>query len=473
MKNKLLAYFTVLLFGLAISYYIINARFDSTTVGMLIFFLIFIPTLLRPEIGLVVIIISMLFSPEIIVGQTFRRAITLRIEDVFLFVIILAWFIRTAFTKDVADVFRTKLSVPFFLYIGICVASSVFAAVTKEELDIKNSFLSILKYLEYFLLFLMAKENIGSMRQAKVYLAVFFITAFLVGVHSNIFVSQQQQAGTEFFRAAAPMEGETSEPGTLGGYFIFLMAISSGVLIYSKSNAVRGFLILLLLTMYRGFLYSLSRGSYLAFVPMVLALVHFSKKSKVFLLWIVFTVSVLMMLFIPQMVRDRVIGTIEIVPEERGYRIVWEESPQSRISSWELVLFDILPRGPFMGHGVGSVFIDSQFFTTLTETGLIGFTLFVSVLIRLFKMVKEVSNMALVQRDDFSMGITVGFLAGYIGLLFHSIGSNTFIIIRIMEPFWFMAALVVALPQLLVREKIQQHEVITEKTGLSLQIKRM
>jgi hypothetical protein len=30
----------------------------------------------------------------------------------------------------------------------------------------------------------------------------------------------------------------------------------------------------------------------------------------------------------------------------------------------------------------------------------------------------------------------------------HSIGANTFIIVRIMEPFWFFAAIVVALPGL-------------------------
>jgi hypothetical protein len=33
-------------------------------------------------------------------------------------------------------------------------------------------------------------------------------------------------------------------------------------------------------------------------------------------------------------------------------------------------------------------------------------------------------------------------------LLFHAVGSNTFIIVRIMEPFWFFAGVVLMLPQL-------------------------
>ena len=471
MKNKLSVYFLVLLFGLAISYYAINAKFDSKSIGGLLFFVIFIPTLVRPDIGLIVLIISMLFSPEVIIGETFRRDVTIRVEDIFLFIIIFAWFIRTAFTKNVSEVFRTKLSTPFFSYIGLCVASSIFAAVTKENLDIQNSFLSILKYAEYFLLFLMVKENLRTLKQAKIFMAIFLITACLVAIVSNVYVYEQQTLGTEFFRAAGPMQENKDEPGTLGGYFVFLMAISAGILIYTKNTYAKVFLVILLLIMYRGFLYSLSRGSYLAFVPMVLALIHFSKKSKVLIMWIVFCMAIFILIFVPKMVKDRVIGTIELVEEERGYRVVWEESPQARISSWELVLFDIIPRGPFMGHGVGAVFIDSQFFTTVTESGLIGLALFVTVLVRLYQMAREVSNMALVQKDEFSMGLTVGFLAGFVGLLFHSIGSNTFIIIRVMEPFWFLAAVVIALPQLLVREKVALHDDAIEDGSVFFKLK--
>jgi hypothetical protein len=45
-------------------------------------------------------------------------------------------------------------------------------------------------------------------------------------------------------------------------------------------------------------------------------------------------------------------------------------------------------------------------------------------------------------------GVALGFMAGTIGLLAHAIGSNTFIIVRIMEPFWFFAGIVLMLPQL-------------------------
>jgi len=44
--------------------------------------------------------------------------------------------------------------------------------------------------------------------------------------------------------------------------------------------------------------------------------------------------------------------------------------------------------------------------------------------------------------------LALGYLAGLVSLLVHAIGANTFIIVRIMEPFWFFAGIVTMLPLL-------------------------
>ena len=51
-------------------------------------------------------------------------------------------------------------------------------------------------------------------------------------------------------------------------------------------------------------------------------------------------------------------------------------------------------------------------------------------------------------KTPYFMGLTIGFFAGFIGLLFHALGANTFIIVRIMEPFWFFAGIIAVLPAL-------------------------
>jgi len=48
--------------------------------------------------------------------------------------------------------------------------------------------------------------------------------------------------------------------------------------------------------------------------------------------------------------------------------------------------------------------------------------------------------------------MALGFVAGTIGLVVHALGANSFIIVRIMEPFWFFAAVVVSLPALAAAE---------------------
>ena len=44
-------------------------------------------------------------------------------------------------------------------------------------------------------------------------------------------------------------------------------------------------------------------------------------------------------------------------------------------------------------------------------------------------------------------------------MMTHSMGSNTFIIVRIMEPYWFFAAMVIILPTLEAEEKQVAHKI--------------
>jgi hypothetical protein len=50
--------------------------------------------------------------------------------------------------------------------------------------------------------------------------------------------------------------------------------------------------------------------------------------------------------------------------------------------------------------------------------------------------------------DELYKGLTLGFIAGFIGLTIHAVTANTFIIIRIMEPFWFFTGIIMMLPTL-------------------------
>lgn len=103
-------------------------------------------------------------------------------------------------------------------------------------------------------------------------------------------------------------------------------------------------------------------------------------------------------------------------------------------------------RHPILGSGVtGYGFVDAQYPRVLVETGIIGMISFFLLLAAIFRQGKIVFRGT---SDIVYRGLSMGFLAGFIGLLVHAVGANTFIIVRIMEPLWFVLAMVVMIPQL-------------------------
>ena len=54
--------------------------------------------------------------------------------------------------------------------------------------------------------------------------------------------------------------------------------------------------------------------------------------------------------------------------------------------------------------------------------------------------------------DPLFSGLSLGYLAGFLAMLVHAIGANTFIIVRIMEPFWFLTAIIIMIPTIEAEE---------------------
>ncbi|MET0513785.1 MAG: hypothetical protein ABW047_00430, partial [Nitrospiraceae bacterium] len=98
-------------------------------------------------------------------------------------------------------------------------------------------------------------------------------------------------------------------------------------------------------------------------------------------------------------------------------------------------------KSPLWGLGVtGGPFMDAMYPRVLTETGILGVCAFVALLWTIFRTCLQGYHEA---PDLYMRGLTVGFLLGFLGLLVHAVGSNTFIIVRIMEPFWLYAGILV------------------------------
>ena len=135
--------------------------------------------------------------------------------------------------------------------------------------------------------------------------------------------------------------------------------------------------------------------------------------------------------------------------------IYLDQSSSARIFSWK-DSFEAWKKSPILGRGIsGSGFIDGQYIRTLPELGIIG--LF-ALLWLLFSILKHSFIIFRQMDDELYRGLALGFMAGFIGLAIHALTANTFIIIRIMEPFWFIAGIIMMLPVLKEEEEKEEEE---------------
>ena len=119
-----------------------------------------------------------------------------------------------------------------------------------------------------------------------------------------------------------------------------------------------------------------------------------------------------------------------------------DQSFQERIGSFRKA-FKALKISPFYGLGIASShYIDNQYTRTLHEIGIIGLFLWFWIFLRLYKMARWLYGYL---DEGILRGLSLGYAAGIIGILIHAFGSVTFYVVRIMEPFWFVSGLVVAL----------------------------
>jgi O-antigen ligase len=151
---------------------------------------------------------------------------------------------------------------------------------------------------------------------------------------------------------------------------------------------------------------------------------------------------------LPASVRERVLYTFEqrtqaARVEVGGVRL--DTSTSARLTSWQEAL-EAAGDSPLWGLGVtGYGFLDAQYPRILVETGGIGLMAFLLLIGAVLRACLGVFRRA---REPLDRGLAMGAVAGLVGLLVHAIGANTFIIVRIMEPFWFVVGLVVTLDRL-------------------------
>lgn len=405
------------------------------------------------ELTLYLLIFSTLLSPELQLGgiaeptAAVGRGVTIRLDDLLLGIITLTWLFRMAVFKNLGLVRRTPMNQPIFWYMFATVVATTIGALA-GRVGIFGFFF-VLKYFEYFLLYIMVVNQVHDNESIRRYIGIMVFTCFIVAV-----LGLAQIPGGE--RVTAPFEGNIGEPNTLGGYLVLLAGLVLGLFLY-EANQIRrwrqaGLLLMIIITL----AYTESRSSYVAFVVMIGLFILLSERKVILILGSLLVLALSPFVF-PQTVVDRVTYTFtqQAQPGQisvGGAHI--DTSTSERLHAWENVFTKYFPQHPLFGVGVtGGGFLDAMYPRVLYETGIFGLLFFLWLLQRmwllLFGCYRELSDPRL-------KGAAIGTLCGFGGLLFHAIGSNTFIIVRIMEPLMILLGLI--LSALLVQREEEQDE---------------
>ena len=265
------------------------------------------------------------------------------------------------------------------------------------------AFFIILKMLEFYLVFFMVSLVINNTKALQRQLILFFAVSIIVCIYAIISIGTLD-------RVSAPFESGGTEPNTLGGYLLIVMCVAGGLFCYAPSKNWKILLALIIITGFVPFIMTLSRASYMTLFIAFIAMGIFTRRPL--LIAAVALVVIASPAIMPPDVIDRVSYTFQSggVPLEVAglpTNIEIDKSTYERVYVWEKVRFN-LGVWPWLGGGVSwDTVLDSQYARVLIETGILGM------------------------------------LVSTIGLIVHGLGTISFLIVRIMEPFWLLMALTV------------------------------
>jgi len=420
-------------------------------------------TFINTEFALYILIAAMLLGPQFGIegaaGDFARgRGVTLRADDFLLVIIGLSWFLKTAVNKDLGLFLKTPLNRPIAYYFLACLFATIIGYMMGRVKGTAGIFF-VIKYFEFFVVYFMAVNQLKEEQQIRRFTYFMLIICFLV----CLFAFAQIPEGK---RPSAPFEGAEGEPNTLGGYLVLMLSIVFGLLLTLKENKPKIYLGCLVFFIIVALAATLSRSSWVSLLPMALALLYFSEKKKT-ILAVILLVLVATPLLIPKSVSERARYTVKQAKEEGQLQIGnirLDTSTSARILSWKNIFIRDFTNQPLLGYGVtGYSFVDAQYPRILAETGLIGlFTFF----LLMYTIYKNAYLTYIHTQTDFFRGISLGYLAGFFALLVHGIGANTFIIVRIMEPFWFLTAMVIMIPGIEKQAQIDDQKAQLAGIGL-------
>ena len=386
------------------------------------------------------LLFSCIFIPRFPVGSiTPFYQVDIRVEDLLSFLIgILLIFSMTRPAALQREFPRPEKAFLWFLFAAeVSILNGIlFRTIDKPLL----SLLYLLKWAEYFLVFMAVVRFAASPEDSQFFLKIFFLLGIAVAAYGYFehFFPVAQAVYPNYYRLfeRPPFHGDANH---IGGFLVLWLGFFTGLFLKTEKPKRRLFLFSSLIFVLFPFIWTYSRKSYFALAG-ALAFAFLFQGSRKKLIFLICSFTILA-LFLPTRFSERLLDLGEAFTSTDPFHSSWAGNwVMWKQSLWNFDKFFLF------GSGLGSrhrLFYESQYILVLTETGIFGALAFLMMGVALVReMLQTTPHLYPLPSGERTevRGVTWGWLIGFVGLLIHNASCVTWTVSKAAIPFWFLTA---------------------------------
>jgi len=390
----------------------------------------------RPNWPLLILVTSMPLQ-NIYLGHIPKLGPGLNYLNIMVALAFLVW----KFREDLSPPTRTCMKGPMYTYVAIFVLSAIVGMVKLGPLGegipeaLKDMMTPLLLY---FIVLNSVRDRKG---------VIMMITATLIplpyifrvfNAQLSSLASWHYSDNLRLVHGTFMLLGSNEMAAFFAGYSLVLLAL----VWYIKKPKIRMVLAALLILELYCLLYGYSRGAWLSFLGgFAMMGIYLNKKITITSILLVLLLQGPVLSLLPVSVQER-FGTIEV---EKGQER--DNSAESRFVLWGIAMEDY-KHSPIFGIGY-RVFQNTNrlakdthnyYVKMLTEQGIIGLLVFLTILWRVFRMSRELANKA--GDDPLYRALGVGMIGCVVAFFIGNMFGDRFSHYPMITYFWVYAALV-------------------------------
>lgn len=410
-----------------------------------------------PGVLLITFVFAIPLFPKLPIITIAGYVIPIRADDLLVLFAAVVIVLRAAYKKKVFHAGPSTLWVAIFL--GLCYVSTMWSIAFVYRVDLETGALYFTRLIEYFTVGFFAVYEVTEERQFVRLFYCFLGAMFLVGLYGilqkwgmapvfSAWHGSGELVDVELLPTVSGVRifGTFGTPTEMAGYYVLLIPIATSHWLDIKWGLRRVALSAALILSFACFYFTYSRGA-LPSLGVALTLVFLLKRRKAV------GALILAVAAVPAFTLETMVSRFSYFL--RGAALT-DTSVTDRIWFRWKIAYNAFLDSPWIGTGLGSLDrrgfgVDGFWMLILGMLGGIGVALFLVLLIdlariqyRIFKSNPRVKSLR---------SLSLGLLAGIVGMTIYSIVTDGFIMSKIAFHFWFLNGLAYAGYQIELREK--------------------